>query len=212
MDTKAEEFLDPEEIIIAIANGASVYGESYDIVKLPWDILPSEYVKFAQEDAEGPDKRSIVNALSNAKRALECQIDSLILALGLESISKKLNIPKKLELLNDLKVIAPRVLRKVNRHRNEMEHAYTIPEHDSVLDFVDIVYLFVEATKHHIQDRVCDWVVEISGSDGIGVIRTKEGLILTKHTLKGEVHVEIKSNNAHYLPLLGALNGAISID
>ncbi len=196
MNTKIEASLGPTEIIHAIDNGADVYGESWDTVKLPWDIRPSDYVQFAQEDAEGSDKRSIVNALSNAKRALECQIDPLMLALGLESIAKKLNIPKKLELLNDLKVIAPRVLRKVNKYRNEMEHAYTCPEHDSVLDFVDIVFLFVEATKHHIQDRACEW--------------TEDGLIITKNTIKGKVNIEIKSNNVHYLPLLGALNDAMS--
>ena len=212
MNTQPEECIGPEEIIRAIHNGAEVSGEARNTVKLPWDIRPSEYVHFTQKDAEGSDKRSIVNALSNAKRALECQIDSLMLALGLESIAKKLNVPKKLQLLNDLRVIAPRVLGKINKHRNEMEHAYTRPEHEVVMDFVDVVSLFVEATKHHIQDRDCEWAVDIPGSGWVGVTRTKDGLLITKDPFKRKGSIEIKPNSTHYLPLLGALIGAMSAD
>jgi hypothetical protein len=214
MKTQPEACIGAEEIIDAINNGAEVIGETRDYVKLPWDILPSEYVQFAQKDAEGTDTHSIVNALSNAKRALECQIDSLMLALGLESIAKRLSVPKKLDLLNNLRVIAPRVLRKVNKHRNEMEHAYTCPDQEVVMDFVDVVSLFVEATKRHIQDRYCEWFVDIPEIRGVVVVRTEDGLIIAKDYKNGFAPkgIEIKPGSTYYMSLLGALNGAVSGD
>lgn len=207
MNSKQEDQIGLEEIIASIKNGAEVYCDSWDTVKLPWDISPSDYVKFAQKDLEGSDKRSIVNALSNTKRALECQIDSLLLALELNTKSKKLNVPNKLKLLNDIGVIAPNILRKVNKHRNEMEHEYSCPDSDAVMDFVDVVCLFVEATKHHIYDRGCEWYVDIPESKGARIVRTENGLVIPHNYKPGFAPkgVEIKKESNDYLQLLSAL-------
>lgn len=207
MNLKPVDQIALEAIIASIKNGAEVSCDLWDTVKLPWDILPSDYVKFAQKDLEGSGKRSIVNALSNIKRALECQIDSLLFALDLTTKSKKLNVPSKLKLLNDIGVIAPNVLRKVNKYRNEMEHEYSCPDSDAAMDFVDVVCLFVEATKHHIYDRGCEWYVDISESKGKIIVRTENGLVIAQDYKpcfepKG---VEIKKDSNEYSQLLGAL-------
>jgi hypothetical protein len=107
-----------------------------------------------------------VNALSNAKRALECQIDSLMLAFELEELARKWNFPKKIEALSKVGIIAPRVLAKINRHRNEMEHAYCCPSLEAVADFVDVAALFLEATRIHIDDRRSAWDFDLG--DGYG--------------------------------------------
>jgi hypothetical protein len=146
------------ELIAAIRSGAEVEAESRNTQRLPWDITAAEYIQFAQRDIEDAGRRGTVNALGNAKRALECQLDSLLLALGLP---KGKNVPEKLRTVNQMDVIAPRILSKINKHRNEVEHEYVCPKHDTVADFVDVVALFVEATKTHIEDRICDWSVAV---------------------------------------------------
>lgn len=50
----------------------------YEDVELKFDVTPHEYLEFMEEDLKGEDKRNLINALSNAKRALDCQIESLL--------------------------------------------------------------------------------------------------------------------------------------
>src|SRR5207244_2671714 len=125
--------------------GASVEGTTRDTVTLPWSIKPAEYLGFASKDIVGGDRRGAVNGLSNAKRALECQIDSLLLSLDLfTKRMKRQGLPGKLKELQDLGVVAPQILAKINRHRNELEHEYVCPDVETTKDFVDVVSLFVE--------------------------------------------------------------------
>ena len=51
--------------------------------QLPWDIHANEFLRFAKEDLVSDMHHRLVNALSNAKRAMDCQIESLLLAYGL---------------------------------------------------------------------------------------------------------------------------------
>ena len=116
---------------------------------LSWDIHPEEFLNFAEEDIAGNEKRHLVNALSNAKRAMECQADSLLYVYGLYRYAKKekWSLPRKLECLQKMGVIAPRVLNKINRERNLLEHEYALPEAAKIADFVDIVALFIASTR-----------------------------------------------------------------
>lgn len=161
------------ELIAAIRGGAEIGDEGRDTLELPWEIAPAEYIQFAQQDLDDTGRRGTVNALGNAKRALECQLDSLLLALGLP---KGKNVPKKLETLNQIGIIAPRILSKINRHRNEVEHEYVCPNHDTVADFVDVVMLFVEATRVHIEDRICEWSLRATPETFIRIRLADDGL------------------------------------
>ncbi len=158
--------MDLNEVISIIEHPQMSFQADRDTVRLPWDVTPSEYLRFAQEDLEGNDRRSAVNALSNAKRALECQVDSLMLVFEMEDTSSKWHFPKKIEALERIGIIAPRILTKINRHRNEMEHDYCCPSIDVVVDFVDVVGLFIEATRIHIVDRRRAWEFDLG--DGYG--------------------------------------------
>lgn len=116
----------------------------------------AEFLRFAEKDLEAfdsqNDERHLDNALSNAKRALHCQIDSILGALGLSTLAEKQNwnFPKKIEMLNSVGILAPRILTKINRARNLLEHAYRHPDHKDVLDFVDIVALFMGSTQTYV--------------------------------------------------------------
>ena len=195
------------ELISVIEKGAEVIDEMYDSVSLPWQIHPTEYLHFALSDIGNQGQRGVVNALSNAKRALECQIDSLLLAFGLTQKKKRPNLPAKLAMLQDLGVIAPRILLKLNRHRNELEHEYTCPDHDTVEDFVDIVALFLEATRKYLEDRTCEWIVEISLQEYVRIRIGRDELQIMPPSpdYGAKPYFEIKFGTKEHLNLLKAL-------
>src|ERR1051325_7929482 len=87
-----------------------------------FDIDAEEFLKFAELDIEGGDERAFVNALSNSKRAIDCQVDKILYCLSLNT--KRQNFPSKIELLKEIGIVAPRILRKVISKRNYLEHEY----------------------------------------------------------------------------------------
>lgn len=191
------------ELIAAIRGGAEVEDEGRNTQQLPWEITPAEYIQFAQQDLDDTGRRGTVNALGNAKRALECQLDSLLLALGLP---KGKNVPKKLETLNQIGIIAPRILSKINRHRNELEHEYVCPNADTVADFVDVALLFVEATKVHIEDRICEWCMHASPDMYIRIRFADDGLhIAQAPPPHASPYVRVLRSSDEYVELLSAL-------
>lgn len=131
-------------------------------IDCPFDITPKEYINFAEEDSKEKTARGCVNALSNAKRALDSQIDLLLVAFISDDLAKKKNwnIPKKLSVLTELGIVAPRILTKFNRLRNLVEHEFVKPDSDSVEDFIDVVLLFIESTRLHLVDFLDDAQIE----------------------------------------------------
>ncbi len=132
----------------------SVYWGScmYEDVEVRFDVTPHDYLEFAEEDLKGSDRRNLINALSNAKRALDCQIESLLYVYCLKTYTdkKKMGIPNKIEMLNRLGIIAPRILNKINKIRNTMEHDFYCPDVDEVQDFVDVILLFISYTDKYL--------------------------------------------------------------
>lgn len=177
-----------------------------DTLKLPWGIKPWEYLSFAQEDIGVGDKRGTVNALSNAKRALECEVDSLMIAFGLAAQTRRWSLPDKLDMLRDIAVVAPRILFKINRHRNEMEHQYICPSREEVADFVDVVALFIEATKVHIHDHRCSWEFFLDNYDSLSIELRTESLRVTRKRAAGTL--EVPAGSEEYKQLLHAVGRA----
>lgn len=122
------------------------------IVPLNIDIVsnPSTYLKFAVEDLnEILGERSLINALSNAKRALHFQLEILSKALGYNRQS--ISFPNLLEFCSKCGVVSPKILIKLNKKRNMMEHEYYVPTKEEAEDFTDIVELFLSATNYIIR-------------------------------------------------------------
>ncbi|MCM3293525.1 hypothetical protein M3661_25810 [Paenibacillus sp. MER 180] len=138
---------------------------------IPFDVLPSEYLSYSEYDIEsGIEKRHrLINTLSNAKRSLDCQIDSLLIAFGLYGLAKKekWNIPKKIEKLKELGIIAPRILNKINSVRNLVEHKFEVPNEEQVSDFLDVVALFNASTERYIYDFPRDSQIENDSIDDL---------------------------------------------
>jgi hypothetical protein len=139
-----------EEMLKLIESPSACFlSNSYDSVEVPFPISSSRYLEFAEEDLKDSSERGLVNALSNAKRSLDARIESILISFGLHKIAKKSNwnMPKKLESLSKLGILTPRVLTKLNRTRNLIEHEFHCPTREQVEDFVDVVALFNESTK-----------------------------------------------------------------
>lgn len=126
---------------------------------------PKTYLDFAYADLEGQNsERSRVNVVSNAKRALHYQVDLISEAYGFQTLKANNSFPEKLDFCVRCGVVGPKILRKLNRLRNSVEHDYYIPSREEAEDYVDIVELFLSATDHFIYKFPVD--LELSSADG----------------------------------------------
>lgn len=115
----------------------------------PQGILPVEFLALAEDAlARGPD--GLVDAVANAQRAARAQVKYALGCLGLEA--KRRKIKQQMEVLSQVGMLAPRLLRKISAPRNLMEHQYRRPSEEEAEDAVDIASLFVEATNRVLQN------------------------------------------------------------
>jgi hypothetical protein len=127
----------------------TIVGRITDDVSGSAPASPDMYVDFAKQDIGNSGHRGSVNAVSNAKRALHLQVDIICAALGFNKLPKreKKKFPQKIQFLNQSGVLAPRVILRLNQHRNLIEHEYHVPARKEAEDYVDIVELFLESTN-----------------------------------------------------------------
>jgi hypothetical protein len=87
---------------------------------VPFELISTDFMRFARSDLGENNEKSLVNALSNVKRALDCRIASLLWLFGYYKISKSKNwsFPQSTDFLLEIGLIAPNVLKKINK--NEM--------------------------------------------------------------------------------------------
>ena len=110
-----------------------------------------QYLEFAIADFE-QDKtdKGRINSFSNAKRALHLQVEILASLFGFDAIKTKgvryASFPKYIEFIAKCGIVTPRILTKLNRVRNSVEHAYYTPSKDETENFIDVVELFIAAT------------------------------------------------------------------
>jgi len=114
----------------------------------PFEITAEQFLDFAIEDLKNDSSHSRINALGNVKRAIESRIDQIFFSacLHVKSQKERWDFPKKIEILAELGVIAPKILRRINRQRNLLEHEYVIPKKDDVEDAIDVATLFIAYT------------------------------------------------------------------
>lgn len=121
----------------------SLDGGGFCLIDL--EISPTEFLLQAEKDFEAGDSSFYLNCITNAKRAIVCQMDEILVSFGFDSL--RWNIPKKIECLNKLGILTPPVLRKVSQIRNLLEHNYNKPSKEDVEVAMDIATLFVLANK-----------------------------------------------------------------
>lgn len=119
----------------AVASG----GGSFTMTELKTS--PVDFLSLAEDDFERGGLSALFNATTNAKRAIVCQLDQLLISFGYPSL--RWNVPKKIERVRALGLLAPSLLRKVVDIRNILEHEYKAPDLKSVEESLDVASLFV---------------------------------------------------------------------
>lgn len=150
----------------------------------------NDYLKFAEHDLnDGQTHRHLINAVSNAKRALHMEVETLSNAYGVTAALKKYSsFPQRLSFLSNAGFFAkPRLLAKLNKLRNVVEHEYYVPKLEDAENFVDIVDLFVNAMQKHRQ-RYPDEVGMCEALDDTGNWHIRRTYC---HLNKGELKLEI---------------------
>ncbi len=103
-------------------------------------VWPATYLAFAQADfREAKHARSLVNTISNAKRALHFQVENLSGALGWEKLKRDDSFQARLNFLNDCGVLSATTVHRVGRMNEVLPHDYYIPNEEEALEYLDLV-------------------------------------------------------------------------
>lgn len=140
-----------ELLHLFVANGG-IGACTHEVIETGFDISPKEFLELAESDLMASYNNHLLNSLTNTKRAIDSQLDSLLIAFGLFKRSKKerWTFPKKIEFLNDMRIISPRILKKINKKRNLLEHEYKNPSEEEVEDALDVASLFISYTDKYL--------------------------------------------------------------
>lgn len=127
-----------------------------EFVRIPlFEISAKDFLIFAKSDFKDNDEKGLINALSNAKRAISNRMDEMIKLSFLQKISskKRWNIPTKMDKLSVIGIFVPRLLqRKITSKRNLLEHEYIRPkDSQEVEDVIEIAELFLASTEKYIE-------------------------------------------------------------
>lgn len=113
----------------------------------PFDISPNDFLDYAKRDIESNLSHKYVNALANTKRSLDSQLLCVFSSLGLNNRRiRKMGLEGKMQILQKMGLVTPRILKKVGEIRNLMEHEFINPSQEFVIDMLDVVSLFVAYT------------------------------------------------------------------
>jgi hypothetical protein len=123
-------------------------GTGSDLNFPEFDLMPFDYLEFAEQELDRSSTASRINCIGHLKRAVECELDTL---LGVLSVAKCVpNFPRKLEFANDVGIISSRSLGKLNQMRNRMEHEYAVPEVAELEMYFDLANGFVHTVEGYI--------------------------------------------------------------
>jgi hypothetical protein len=128
----------------------------YTDIEFPFETTSHDFLKIAEKDLEQNSNHGNINALTNAKRAIDCQVEAIVNVLGLK---KEKQFPKKIERIKEVGLIAPRILSRLNKIRNMLEHDFITPEREKVEDAVDIAHLFVELSHRIFRQLVFQFAI-----------------------------------------------------
>lgn len=146
--------LDLKNIIDVLKSENSTCLAHWQKVKL-YDMDPWEFQSFAKQDLEDNSERGRINALGNAKRAIECRVDELLTLLNFRcfSASYRWGLPYKMRILKTFGISAPNILLDyIAQKRNLLEHEYLSPKDPEQIRYVaDLAELFLSATDKHIE-------------------------------------------------------------
>jgi hypothetical protein len=113
-----------------------------------YQLTPYDYLEFAQSELDRDTTAARINCVSHIKRAVECELDTLLHLLG--AGSPKRNFPSKMEFVRGAFLISNRSLDALNRLRNKVEHEYDDPDTSDLSLYFDLAEAFVLAIEGYI--------------------------------------------------------------
>jgi len=133
-------------------------------VDMPFDINAVDFLRFAKLDIKENDTRGFVNALTNAKRAIDCQADTALSLFGISfdelqketnriieiTNNNKIDISHKFKLIQALDFAPSMLISKTRTLRNKLEHNYNIPTNIDVNEAIELAHLFNLAIDNRI--------------------------------------------------------------
>lgn len=136
-----------KDIVEQLANGQfKLSTASFVKVEAPYETSAQDFYSQSENDLQ---QEAFVNCISNAKRALDVQINFLLIAFGFNNKLRK-SFPEKIELITSIGVVAPRILLKINSVRNMLEHEFKKATKEEAEDFLDITALFLASTDRYV--------------------------------------------------------------
>jgi len=137
----------------------------HDSINLDFEfpLSPDKYLKFAKSDCREGSEKGLINALSNAKRSIDCLVESVLNSLNINpnSISDNTNVffgdvlsgteskiaPKSLKLFCALGFAPSILISEVRTLRNKVEHDYVIPKKADVIKAIEVADLLLNNVK-----------------------------------------------------------------
>lgn len=134
-------------------------------VDYPFELSARDFLRFAKLDFKAKDDKGDINALTNAKRAIDCQIDSALAIFGIsfdkipaesEAIIKLTDfhdndLPLKLKLIRALDFAPSGLISKTRTLRNKLEHYYQKPKRKEINEAIELAELFVLSIESRIK-------------------------------------------------------------
>jgi len=140
-----------------------------------FELMPDDFLIFAKEDYKNLANRGLVGALSNSKRAIDCQVDWIISYLGfdylnfnesnypnikllIDEFESDLNCNKdcsfKLRFVQALEIAPTFLISKIRTFRNKLEHEYILPSQNDAREAMEMSELFINATQNVILNKI----------------------------------------------------------
>ncbi len=141
-----------------------------------YDISSEEFLEFAENAISYETKEGMVNAVSNLKRALDCEMDMFFESINIKRIfdKKNLKFEKKTQFLANIGLFPIQTINKLNFMRNKLEHEYKAPEIYDIHTYYELVWSVV---------KILDLYLE---------------LLYTNEEINLEFHIE---NNKYYFTM-----------
>ncbi len=171
--------------------GSTCNNVTWEKIKL-YDISALEFLSFARQDMEEDSERGRINAIGNAKRAIECRADEILTLSNLKSFFSRAPLYLKIQALNKLGVVAPpELMRYIASKRNLLEHEYVRPSREEARNLVGITELFLSSTDEYVEKGYISSAI-FTTSKLTGVVsretisRTREMVVIIENVYKLE--------------------------
>jgi hypothetical protein len=155
---------------------------SGELLNHEFEIQPKDFLNYSKQDFKTKDQRGHINALTNAKRAIDCQTDKILTCFGF-AIDKQLpksnhqyiqlvnaeiagtDLPHKLKLIQAFGLAPADIIADSRMIRNKLEHYYVSCRDKDVQNAIQLADLFINATDSKLK---IVWDYRITDGEGHG--------------------------------------------